>query len=203
MWSTDGKLTSMDAAIAGLVGASIGALTGLLGGLIANWNQQRADLTRWRQARADDLWKEERRSLIELTNLMAEGCQAVIWLTWSATVKPADAIGQEASEYDARMRILLPRLFSAQAAASGLSDEAFVKIAPLVERILALDTAVGGACTLLGAEPNEAVFLLRSYVEPANQLMRDMVLGVRSQLRTEHAETTLGLIDTGQEVLRG
>src|SRR5689334_18794678 len=107
----------MDAALAGLLGASIGAITGLLGGVVVAWQQRRSDLLRWKQARVDELWKEERRSLLELTNLLAEGSQAAVWLTWAATAKTVDAVKADVQDYDARMRALLPRLFSAQAAA--------------------------------------------------------------------------------------
>ena len=95
--------------------------------------------------RADELRKEERRSLLELTSLLAEGSQAAAWLCWAATVKPASAVKADAGEYDARMRALLPRLFSAQAAASGLSETAFAQIDLLVQRLISLDTKLGTA----------------------------------------------------------
>jgi hypothetical protein len=177
----------MDAALAGLLGASIGAITGLLGGFTAAWQQRRGDLLRWRQARVDELWKEERRSLLELTNLLAEGSQAAAWLAWAATVKTVDAVKADAHEYDARMRALLPRLFSAQAAASGLSETAFSEIDPLVQRLLTLDTRLGNASVRLDIEPEEALQELKGFVHPAYQLSRDVILGVRSQLRVERA----------------
>src|SRR5689334_17011473 len=76
-----GRLRSMNAAIAGLLGAGIGAVAGLLGGLVSAWQQRKNDVARWHQARLDDLRREERRSLIELTNVLAEASQAAVWLT--------------------------------------------------------------------------------------------------------------------------
>jgi hypothetical protein len=114
------KLVGMDAALAGLLGASNGTITGVFGGFIAGWQQRKGEALHWKQARADERRKEERRSLLELTSLLAEGSQVAAWLSWAATAKPADAVKADAHEYDARMRAILPRLFSAQAAASGL-----------------------------------------------------------------------------------
>jgi hypothetical protein len=139
----------VDSALAGLLGASISAIAGIAGGFIAAWQQQKADRLRWRQARADELRLEERRSVLELTSLLAEGSQAAAWLSWAATVKPAQAVIAEADEYNARMRALMPRLFSAQAAASGLSDSAFSRIDPLVQRLVGLDTKLGDASVRL------------------------------------------------------
>jgi hypothetical protein len=84
----------VDAALAGLLGASIGAISGVCGGFVAGWQQRKAEALRWQQARADELRKEERRSLLELTSLLAEGSQAAAWLCWAATVKPASAVAE-------------------------------------------------------------------------------------------------------------
>lgn len=177
----------MDAALAGLLGAFIGAIAGILGGFIAGWQQRKADVLRWKQARADELLKEERRSLLELTSLLAEGSQAMAWLSWAATANPAEAVKVEAREYDARMRLLMPRLFCAQAAASGLSDEAFSQIDPLVQRLVSLDTKIGNASVQLDAEPDEALLQLKAFVAPVYQLTQDVVLDVRSQLRLDRS----------------
>jgi len=182
------KLMDMDAALAGLLGASIGAIAGILGGFIAGWQQRKVEVLRWKQERADELRKEERPSLLELTSLLAEGSQAMAWLCWAATAKSAEAVKADAHEYDARMRALMPRLFSAQAAASGLSEEAFSQIDPLVQRLLSLDTKLGNASVRLDIEPDEALQELKGFVGPAYQLTRDVVLGVRSQLRVDRSE---------------
>jgi hypothetical protein len=183
----DAKLLDMDAALASLLGASIGAITGVCGGFVAGSQQRKGETLRWRQARADELRKEERRSLLELTSLLAEGSQAAAWLCWAATIKPADAVKADVNEYETRMRALLPRLFSAQAAASGLSETAFSQIDPLVQALISLDTKLGTASFRLDAEPEETLQELNSFRGPAYQLTRDIVLGVRSQLRVDRA----------------
>jgi hypothetical protein len=186
----------MDAALAGLLGASVGAIAGILGGLVAGWQQRKSDALRWQQARADDLRREERRSLLELTSLLAEASQAAAWLSWAATIKSADALKAEASEYDVRMRAIMPRLFSAQAAASGLSDESFSQMDPLVDRLLSLDSDLGEVSLRLETEPAVAQQELKDFKKPAYDLTRDIVLGVRSLLRVDHSDATVRKLDS-------
>lgn len=99
----------------------------------------------------------------------------------------AEAVKVEAREYDARMRLLMPRLFCAQAAASGLSDEAFSQIDPLVQRLVSLDTKIGNASVRLDAEPDEALLQLKAFVAPVYRLTQDVVLDVRLQLRLDRS----------------
>jgi len=178
----------VDAALAGLLGASIGAVTGVGGGFVTGWQQRKGETLRWRQARADELRKEERRSLLDLTGLLAEGSQNAAWLCWAATVKSLAAVKADADDYDGRMRALMPRLFSAQAAASGLSEKAFQQIDPLVQRLIELDHQLGNASVRLHVEPDPVVQELKDLSAAANKLSRDIVLDVRSQLRMDHED---------------
>src|SRR3954451_20018608 len=135
----------MDAAVAGLLGATVGSVTGLAGTMLTPWIQRRNEEAKWKQARADELWREERRALLELTTLLAEGCQAAGWVGWAASAKPVEALVGDLGEYDARMRALLPRLLAAQAAAAGVSEEVFHRIDPLVTELTTLDVTIGSA----------------------------------------------------------
>lgn len=49
------------------------------------WVQRRNEEVKWKQARADELWREERRALLVLTTLLAEGCQVAGLVCWAAT----------------------------------------------------------------------------------------------------------------------
>jgi hypothetical protein len=174
----------MDAAVVGLIGGIAGAVTGLLGGMIAGWQQRLAEAQRWRQERADEIWKEERRSLLELTTLIAIASQAMAWLAWSASTKPLEAVKVEAELYDARMRDILPKIFSAQAAASGLGDETYKTIQDLVSRLIQLDTFLGTKCFELGTDPGTALPIIADHESAALELARKAVETVRGHLRT-------------------
>jgi hypothetical protein len=79
-------------------------------------------------------------------------------------------------------------LFSARAAASGLSEAAFAPIDPLVQRLVSLDTRLGNTRVRLDIEPGEALQELSDFAGPAYQLTADIVLGVRSQLRVDRQD---------------
>jgi hypothetical protein len=162
----------------------VGAITGIAGGITSPWQQRKAEQQRWSQRRADELWKEERRALLDLTNLLAEGCQAASWLAWSATAKSDESLRSDIAEYDSKMRLLMPRLVTAQAAASGLSDDAYDRLDPLVQRLFALDGALADASVRFeGNSTTQAREELGHMRGAANRLIQDLVVNVRSQLR--------------------
>lgn len=174
----------MDAAIIGLIGGLAGAIVGLLGGLIGGWQQRLSEAQRWRQERADEIWKEERKSLLELTTLIAIASQAMAWLAWSASTKPLEAVKAEAEAYDKRMRKLLPKIFSAQAAASGLSDKTYETIQDLVHRLVQLDTFLGTKCVELNADPESALPVIGELEPTALALAQQVVETVRGHLKS-------------------
>jgi hypothetical protein len=174
----------MAAAVVGLIGGIAGAVAGLLGGLIAGWQQRLAENQRWRQGRADDVWKEERRSILELTTLIAIASQTMAWLSWSASVKPIEAVREEAEVYDARMREILPKIFSAQAAASGLNDATYQTVQEVVNRLIKLDTLLGTKCVELKSDPGAALPVMAGIEPDALDLARQVVEIVRGHLRT-------------------
>lgn len=174
----------MNAAIVGLIGGIAGAMAGLLGGVVAGWQQRLAEAQRWRQGRVDEVWKEERRSLLELTTLIAIASQAMAWLSWSASVKSLDAVKEEAHLYNARMREILPKIFSAQAAASGLGDTTYQTIQNLVEDLIQLDTLLGTKCVELDSKPKAALPVIAAQEPAALRLARQVVETVRGHLRS-------------------
>jgi gas vesicle protein len=173
----------MEAAVVGLIGGIAGAVAGLFGAFVAGRQQRLAEAQRWRQGRADEIWKEERRSLLELTTLIAIASQAMAWLAWSASTKPHEAVKEEAKLYDARMRELLPKIFSAQAAASGLSDTTYGTIQELVNRLVQLDTFLGTKCIELDSDPATVLPIIADLEPTALELARQVVETVRGHLR--------------------
>ncbi len=73
----------MDAALAGLVGAALGAVVGLLGPAITAWQQHRTELQRAEINWSENLAENERQSMLELAKLLATGIQAISWVAWA------------------------------------------------------------------------------------------------------------------------
>jgi hypothetical protein len=106
------------------------------------------------------------------------------WLAWSAATKPRDNVKEEAELYDARMRDILPKIFSAQAAASGLSDQTYETIQALVNRMIELDTFLGAKCFELNSVPDTVLPIIADQERVALDLARQAVETVRGHLRT-------------------
>lgn len=174
----------VNAAFIGLIGAFTGAVAGLGASVIAGWQQRLAEAQRWRQGRADEIWRSERQSLIELTTLIVTGCQVMAWVAWSASARSLDGLRVEANIYDEKMRDLLPRIFSAQAAASGLSDQTYQTVQDIVARLIELDTELSTECATLDESTQEPVLLkIASFEDKALRLARKTVETVRQHLR--------------------
>lgn len=174
---------SMDATLAGLVGTAIGAVAGIMGSALTARHQRQLERERMRSARMDELIKAERQALLELTQLLATGTQAIAWLAWAATAQSAELLREEIASYDARMRELLPKLLGSEAAAASLSDEAFERIDPLVRELISLDTEVGTAAAGFEANADEATRSLAGAKHRAVELSERSVDEVRALLR--------------------
>jgi hypothetical protein len=177
----------VDASLAGLLGVLVGSLTALASSFFSSRRERRTEEERWRRARVDELWKEERRSLLELTTLLADACQAAAWVTWAATVKQTGDLKVDLEEYDARMRALLPKLFSAQAAASGFRDKTSGVVDPLVDQLMTLDVEIGNASVQLNDSPETAIKRLAALRSRAFSMTRIVVQDIRSELRVTNS----------------
>lgn len=177
-------MTGVDAALVGLIGAIAGAVAGLGASVIAGWQQRLGEAQRWHQGRADEVWRTERQSLIDLTTLIATGCQAMAWVSWSASVMPLKGVQKESLIYNNRMRELLPRIFGAQAAASGLNEQTYDTIQAVIARLIEMDTELGTECTKLDSSPKTALPKIATFESEALRLMRETVETVRQHLRS-------------------
>lgn len=173
----------MDAAIAGLIGAGLGAVASTTASMLASVQQTRTERERARAARADEAMRLEREALVQLCELLATGTQAVAWLGWAAKVQPRQILLQEVQTYDARMRELIPRLLAAEVAAASLSEGAFDRIDPLVRELIVLDTRVGTAAAAFEEDSEAATQRLAEAKDAANDLSDRSVSEVRALLR--------------------
>lgn len=173
----------MDAAIAGLIGAGLGAVASTTASMIATLQQTRSERERTRAARADEALRTEREALVQLCELLATGTQAIAWLGWAAKVQPQEVLLQEMQTYDTRMRELIPRLLAAEVAAASVSDDAFDRVDPLVRELITLDTRVGTVTAAFDRDREQAKQHLAEAKDAANDLSDRSVTQVRALLR--------------------
>jgi hypothetical protein len=118
--------------ILSLIGSVIGA-SAALGGIYLT-NQAR---------RKDEVSKENRLAVAELTKNLAAGLQAISWITWTA--KNGALTKDHISEYTGEMKKLLPAIVGSRAVLAALNKTAHNEMSPLVVRLYKLDAAIGEA----------------------------------------------------------
>lgn len=146
---------------------------------------------RWKQERAEEAWKKELLSALDVTSILAQGSQAAVTLSGAATVKSANELKADAQEYKDRMRWIFPRVCGGQAT-SGLNEDTSSQICPLVDELINLHKYLCKACGQLAEHPEEALKKLKGSVHRVSQLTRavqDVDVCMRSQLRWDREGT--------------
>lgn len=114
------------------------------------------------------------------------------WFAWSASVKPIESVRTESNIYNERMRELLPKIFSAQAAASGLNDQTYDTIQAIIARLIELDTELGTECAKLESASETILPKISSFEPEALRLARETVETVRQNLRNATVPASQG-----------
>jgi len=135
----------MDATMASLIGTAIGALSGLAGGYLAGRRQSQLEYEKWRREREDNLEKDIRSAVAELTKKLAAGIQAIGWLTWKAENYPTKITEDDLANYDNDMKTLFPDIVGSRIAVAALNRETHTKMTPLVNELYSLDAQVAKA----------------------------------------------------------
>jgi hypothetical protein len=165
----------MDPVIASLMGTVIGGLFGIAGGILTGRRQARLEQERWLQARKDDIEKETRLAVAELTRKMAVATQAMLWFTSKAGNIPKKFSQEDISEYDEAIQGLLPDILSSLMVVSALDTEVSEKMTPLLYRIYEVDGQIAQASTQFETSP-------RSSVESLARLRSTEVIPLYSEL---------------------
>jgi len=91
--------------VVSLIIALIGAISGILGGFLAGKQQGRQQLElehrKWLLVREDDLAKEARLAVADLTRKIASGIHEIVWLAWKAKYFPRQLTQKDILKYDA------------------------------------------------------------------------------------------------------
>lgn len=135
----------MDHASAIVLGAGIGALAGITGGMLASWRQTQLEREKWLRGRDDVLANELRVSLQQLTVKLAGAMHSMCWLTWLAKQAPQRLTENRITEYDNEMHELLPQITGLHAMVAALDRASFDRLSGLVERVLVADERIGRA----------------------------------------------------------
>ena len=129
----------MDPVIASLIGTVIGGFFGIFGGILTGRRQAQLEREKWLQARKDDIEKETRLAVAELTRKMATAIQAMLWFTSKAVNTPSELSREDISEYDKAIQELLPDILASWMTVSALDKGVSKTLRPLVDSIYTVD----------------------------------------------------------------
>jgi hypothetical protein len=185
----------MDPVIASLMGTVIGGLFGIAGGILTGQRQARLEQERWLQARKDDIEKETRLAVAELTRKMAVATQAMLWFTSKAGNIPKKFSQEDITEYDKAIQELLPGILSSLMVVSALDTDVSDKMTPLLYRIYTVDGQIAQASAQFETSP-------QSSVESLAELRSTEVLPLYDELAQRISGIT-GLPNLGSNRTRG
>jgi len=155
----------MIATLTAIASALIALISGLVGGYLTGKRQSALEYQKWWRSRADDLAKEARVAVAELTKNLGAATHAMAWLTWDAKNRPNHLTIKDVQNYDDEMHKLFPIISGSLALVSALSVELYQKMEPLVEQVYTLDEQIALAATQLADEQTEGAVLLGRYHE--------------------------------------
>jgi hypothetical protein len=174
----------MDSGLATVVAALIALVAGLAGGFIAGKQQSTLEYQKWQRGRADDLAKEARLAVAELTKSLGAATHTMAWLTWTARNRPKHLTRQAIQNYDEEMHKLFPSISGSLSLVSALSEPLYRQMEPLVEKVYSLDEQIALAATECIEQPEGAADLLgryhaevSSYTENLNREVADILYG--------------------------
>jgi hypothetical protein len=169
-----------------IIGALVGAFTGILVALLTNWQQSRLEyqkwlrtredeLQRWMQAREDEVVKDLRLAIAELTKILAIGAHTMGWLTWNAKYDSANLTEEDMVDYNKRMQVLLPEIVGARILVAALDKDIHAQMGPIIERLYELDEELASRSALFKSSPQEGIKALAECKDIQAQLVTDLL----------------------------
>jgi len=163
----------MDPAIAGLLGALIGASAGILGSVANSYFQSKLEKEKAQLAQAGEVSGELRAEIAEASRYMLSLQHSMEWVCWLATYgDPLD--DESAYEYHKEAHEAIPRLLGAMAAVSSLDVSFYQKLFPVAEELFGLDSQIGDALVRRRRSPAERADAVKIHFTAAKALYKKL-----------------------------
>ena len=164
----------IDAPTATILGALVGAASGITGGLITVWLQLRLERAKWPKAREDALVQDLREAIQQLTVRMASALHSMCWLTWIAEERVTRVTAERIKSYDDDLHKLLPEIMGFLSTVAALDKDAYTRLSPIADKIYEVDYEIGKASLLFEESPAEGGKALVKCYRMASALERQL-----------------------------
>lgn len=168
----------MDATTASLIGAAIGAVSGLGGGYLTGRRQAKIEREKWIRGRKDEQERTLLLAVAELTRRLAIGTHTIAWLTWIAKNTPTKLTKEDLSVYNREMKAIFPDIVGSRAVVVALNKEAHSKMSPLIDKLYSLDARVSLAADSFDDARNGCIQALARYYDEDLELDEEILTKV-------------------------
>lgn len=182
----------MDAAVASLIGAAIGALSGLGGGYLTGRRQSELERDKWLRARKDEHDKNIRLAVAELTKKLAAGTQEISWLTWKAKHTPDALTATDIANYNNKMAVLFPDIVSARVIVDAIDKSIHARLTPLINKLYSLDENIALAAKDFDSSRKGSVSALAGYYELWLSLDKEILTTVTEIMKLDDPKVLTG-----------
>ncbi len=163
----------MDAAVAAIVGAAVGAVASIVGQVLAGRHQQQLERTesgagatrRARQGRARSGGRGFGGFILSLLH-------SADWLTWHARYDPAAVTKELLGQYQKEAHESMPRLMAAITILGSLDPDLQDRLLPQASRVSVLDGRIGGAAAGFDSDPDAVRAALSALIPDVEALRR-------------------------------
>ena len=163
----------MDAAVAGLIGAAIGAVAGLMGAFFTSIVQSRIEEKKWRRSKQDTLSKELRLQIAEVSRKMLVAQHSMEWITWYAREGPKHLDKKMISEYNKEIHDAFPELLGALAITAALNLDIYNQLSIIADEIYGIEGRIAKALFLFDEAPEECIEKLAKYNSEATAFYKN------------------------------
>lgn len=177
-------------ATAGLIGAAIGALSGIGGGYLTSKLQARTEREKWLRSRRDEQEKNLLLAVAELAKKLAVGTHTIAWFTWKAKSVPDELGRHDVATYNKDMKGLFPEIVGSRAVVVALDKIADKKVSHLITRLYALDVIVASAALQIEEDKTAALHNLAWCYDEALKLDEELLTTVSVIMRLDSASNS-------------
>ena len=149
----------MDATLASLIGTTIGALSGIVGGFFASRYQSKIEKEKWVREQKEQTNKNVRIAVNEFAKKIAEGIHVICWLCWRARYAPDVFNSEHIDEYEKEMKMVFPALVSSRINLASLDKEYHEKLTMIIDEFYKLESELGQVYSKYQVESNKSLII--------------------------------------------
>jgi hypothetical protein len=168
----------MDAQQVTLIAAVIAALTSVANILLTSWTSRSLERTKIEYARKDEERKNLRLALAEFTRELAVATQRIEWLVWKAENNPTSLEQPDLDAYEIDMKVILPRLFTAQVVVAAHNQDVHDRLLELAQVVYKIDDDIAKANVVFRKSPADGIQELQAVGKVVWQFVRMLPKGL-------------------------